>query len=477
MKNKIFAFGVAVFIIVSAKPVSAQKILTLRQCIETGLSNNLDVLQSELTMQGSKVDRNQAKLNLLPFVSGNAGESFNQGRSIDPYSNSPVTQNYNASQFGLNSGVVLFSGLTNQNRIKQTVLAFEASKMDWQQVKDNLTINIILAYLQVLSSDDQLTLARNQAGLSGKQVERLQVLDKEGAIKPADLSTLKGQYAGDQLSIINAENNLETARLSLCQLMNIPYSKDLALEKIDLATFGVKNDDAPDKIYQSALNSLALVKAVDLRKQSAEKALKVSQGGLFPTLSFGFNAFTNYSSLARQSQYINTNYLPTTDSAFAGGTTKYPVYRFQDNFTPPSKIGYKDQLNNNIYTSYGFTLDIPIFNRLQQRSRIKQARLLLRGADLIAKTTRTRLSQSIDLAYVNMVSASGRHKAVLDQVDAYKESFRAAEISFNEGAINSVEYLQVKNFNDQANINLINAMYDYILRSKVLDYYEGKPLW
>jgi len=220
-----------------------------------------------------------------------------------------------------------------------------------------------------------------------------------------------------------------------------------------------------------------MIKAVDFRRQSAEKGLKVARGGLFPTLSFGFNAGTNYSSVASQSQFVNRSYVPTTDSAFAGGNTKYPVYRFQDNFTPPSIIPYRDQLDNNISTSYGFTLNIPIFNRLLQRNTIKQAKITLKNSELVAKTTRTRLNQSVNQAYFNMVSASGRHTALVEQVSAYKESFRAAEISFNEGVINSVEYLQVKNLNDQANINLINAMYDYVLRSKVLDYYEGKPLW
>jgi len=216
MKNRFFILGLTVAAIVFTVSGNAQTKLTLKQCIDTGLSNNLDVLQSELTMQSTKIDMNQAKLNLLPDLNGQAGQNFAQGRSIDPYSNSPVTQNYNTSQFGLNSGIVLFSGLSYQNRIKQTVLAFQAAKMDWQQVKDNLTINIILAYLQVLNSNDQLVQAKNQADLSGKQVERLQIMDKEGAVKPSDLATLKGQYAGDRLAIVNTENNVETSKLSLC---------------------------------------------------------------------------------------------------------------------------------------------------------------------------------------------------------------------------------------------------------------------
>jgi len=220
-----------------------------------------------------------------------------------------------------------------------------------------------------------------------------------------------------------------------------------------------------------------LIKAVDLRQQSAVKAVKVARGQLFPTLSFGANVSTSYSSVARQNQYLNTSYGPSSDSAYVNSTTKYPVYKYQDNFSPLTKIGFQDQLDNNIYTSYGFTLNIPLFNSFLQRNRVKQAKINLRSRELTARSTRTQLNQSINQAYINMSSAADRYTTIVEQVNTFTESFRAAEIRFNEGVFNSVEYLTVKNSIDRANINLINARYDYVLRMKILDYYEGKPLW
>lgn len=468
-------FIVILFLVINKAGIAQNK-LTLQQCIETGLTNNLDVLQSQLLMESDKINMRQARLNLLPDLNGSAAQTFSQGRSIDPYSNSPVTQGVSSSNFSLSSGVILFNGLSLQNTIRQNSLAYQASKMDWQQVKDNLTINIILAYMQVLSNEDQLAQANNQATLSAKQVERLDVQNKEGAIRPSDLSDLKGQYAADQLSVINIQNTLKTAKLSLCQLMNIPYTKDLALERIDAGALAAKYEDTPDKIYQTALQQLALIKAVDLRKQSAEKGVKVARGQLLPTLSFSASASTAYSSVALQNQYLNTVYVPTTDSTIVNNV-KYPVYRFQDNFTPLVKIPYKDQLDNNIYTSYGFNLNIPIFNAFFQRNRIKQAKITLKNREFIAKTTKTQLQQSIEQAYINMTSASDRYKTLLEQVNAYTESFTAAETRFNSGLGNPIDYLTAKNNLDRANINLITAKYDYVLRTKILDYYQGKQLW
>ena len=450
--------------------------LTLRQCIDTALTNNIDVLQSQLQAQSDKVSMQQSKLNLFPYVNGSAGQDFSQGRSIDPYSNAPVTQSVSSSNFGVNSGITLFNGFALQNLIKENSLNYQASKMDLQQAKDNLTINVILAYLQVLSTGDQLTQAKSQADVSGGEVERLKILNQQGAITPSELSDLQGQYANDQLSIINAQNSHETAKINLCKLMNIPYSKDLAFEKIEPESFATKYESTRDQIYQAAIQQLALIKSVDLKTQSAEKDLKVQRGRLFPTLSFGFNASTNYSSVAFQNQFINSTYIPTSDSALVNNV-KYPVYRFQNNFTPATRIPYGDQLNNNIYTSYGFNLNIPIFNRLTQRNTIKQAKIFLQSKQLIAKTTRTQLGQSIDQAYVDMLSASDRYKVTLDQVNAFTTSFDAAAVRFKNGVGTSHDYLLSKNYLDQANINLINAKYDYVLRTKILDYYQGKQLW
>ncbi len=449
--------------------------LSLRQCIETGISNNFDVQQRLLQAQSDEANWKQSRLNMFPDLNASAGHSFNQGRSIDPFTNSPVTQSFNSSNYSIGSGVTLFNGLAIQNNIKQNSLTSQASKMDWQQEKDNLTINIILAYLQVLSNTDQLVQAKSQADLSYQQVERLNVLNSEGAIKPSDLFDLKGQYASDQLAIINIQNILETAKINLSQLMNVPYNKDMVLEKMEESSFASRYEDTPDQIYRDALEQLALVKAAEFRKQSAEKAIKVARGQLFPTLQFNGSAFTNFSSVAMLNNYVNTTDVTSSDYVLVNGSPTPVIYK-RDNFNA-TKINYNDQLNNNLYTSVGFNLNIPIFNSLRQRNRIKQAKIILKTRDLALTTTKTQLSQAIDQAYVNMNTASERYKTILEQVNAFNESFRAAGIRFQQGVGNSIDYLTAKNNLDKANINLIIAKYDYVLRTKILDYYQGKPLW
>lgn len=449
--------------------------LTLKQAVETGIANNLLVQQSGLQVQTDEINWKQSKLNLLPNLNGSASSGINQGRSIDPSTNSYSTQQISFASYGLSSGVVLFNGLTLRNSIKQNSLAYEASKMDWQQAKDNLTINIILAYLLVLNNEDLLQQSHNQEELTKKQVDRLNILNNEGAIAPSLLSDLKGQYASDQLTIISTQNSLETSKIDLSQLMNINYDKTMQLERISAESFMTKYENSSDNIYQTALQQFSLIKAVDLRRQSAEKRVSVAKGGLFPTLSLNGSANTNYSNAARNDVFLNTTNLVTTDYVVVNGNN-VPVIHPQDYFSS-QKIGYGKQLNNNLFTSISLNLRIPIFNSLQARNKIQLATIDLKNNEFIASTTKTQLQEFIEQAWINMNTAWDRYKVLLDQVNAYLESFGAADIRFNAGVGNSVDYLTAKNNLDRANINLISTKYDYVLRTKILDYYQGRQLW
>ena len=468
--------GLFIFLIWCGSSFSQQAATyTLQQCVDAALKNNLVVQQAELQAKRDEINFKQAKYDMLPDLNGSVYHGINRGRSIDPFSNSYIDQQITTANYGLNSGVVLFNGFSMQNAVKQNKLAFDASKMDWQQQKDNITINVILAYLQVLSSEDALTQMSNQAALSKQQVDRLEILNREGAIPPSQLSDLKGEYAGNQLGIINTESTVQLAKMSLCQLMNMPYSKTMMVERIETGSLANKYEDAPDKIYETSLKQFAQIKATDLRVASAEKGVKVAKGQLFPTLSFGLNANTNYSSAATQDVFTGNALVSTSDYVTVSGT-QYNVTRQVSNFTS-SKVGYGNQLKNFLFTSYGLNLRIPVFNAFRQRNKIRLAELSLKNSQAVASTAKTQLQQAIEQAYINMTSASDRYKTLLQQAEAFKESFKAAESRFTNGVGTTTDYLIAKNNLDRTNINIINARYDFLLRTKVLDYYQGKQLW
>jgi outer membrane protein len=428
------------FFLLTAISATAQHTLTLQQCIDSSLAHNIPVKQYELLAQSAQVNWKQARMNLLPDLNANISHGLNSGRSIDPFTNTYVTQSVNTATYGMNSGLTVFNGLTLQNRIRETASAYEASRMEWQQQKDELVLNVILSYLTVLNNEDRVQVALKQTEISQQAVDRLTVLNNQGAIKPSDLSDLKGQLMNDQLAVLTAKDQLETSKLLLAQWMNKPYDTHMKLERINVEEALTAYAGTPDDVYQSSLNQFAQVKAVELRRKSAEYSVKTARGQLYPSVSVGAGINTNYSSIAQ-----------------SGG----------------QKISYTNQLRNNRYTSVGVGVSIPIFNGSFARNRIKLADINLRNNELVEENTRLQLRQLIDQAYLSMTNAFERYKVLLDQVNAYQESFRAAEVRYQAGVGTSIDYLTAKDRLDRANVNLLNAQYDYILRKRILDYYRG----
>ncbi|MBS1754454.1 MAG: TolC family protein [Ferruginibacter sp.] len=459
------------FLFFTSNAFSQENKFTLNQCIETALHNNTLVKQAGLRADAAGVNLKQAKNNLLPAVNGSFNYGFQQGRSVNPITNSYINQQLNSSNVGLNGSITLFNGMRLQNIIKQNRFAYDASKMDEQQEKDNLRLNVILAYLQVLSNEDVLAIGKEQVEVTKKQVERMAILAKEGAVGNYQLSDLKGQLANEEIANINAENNLQQSKLALCQLMNIKYNSELMLDKTSVEMPTTKYADSTEDVYQSALKNFALVKSNELKIKSSDKAVKVARSGFYPTISFNANLGSDYSSLAQTLTPTNMVETATGDYVIINGNQS-PVLQQQQNYSS-TKTGYLRQLNNNLGTFAGINIRIPLFNGFQTKNNIKLSNISLTNAKLELENTKLQLRQNIEQAWLDMNSSFEKYKVLTGQVADFKESFRAAEVRFNAGVINSTEYLISKNNFDRASTNLAQAKYEYSFRTKVLDYYKG----
>jgi len=451
---------------------TAAENLTLQQCIELALKNNSDVQRGEVTSGIAKANWQGAKGYMIPTLNGDASTGLQKGRNIDPYTNSYSNQNTNYSNYSLTTSLTLFNAFSIQNNIKQNKLAFKASEFEVQQSRDIVALNVILQYLQILTNEDLLSAAMQQQDVSHKQVERLEILNQEGNISPDLLYDLKGEYANNQLTVVNAQNDLETAKVSLAQLLNIPYKRNRGVERLTLSDFVENTMNNTDSIYQAALQNLAVVKAAELRNSSALYGVKTYRAQRYPSLYFNGGIFTNYSSLATTQEYINSDDVETSSYVINGGS-KLPVIAKQDNYEA-NKIPYGNQFSNNFNSSVSIGISIPLLNNFRNKTQIKTAVLQQKDAEIVLNNTKIQLQQNVSQAYIYVTSAKSRFVTLTEQANAYQESFRVAEIKFNAGAINSVDYLVAKNNLDQSNLSLIIAKYDYVLRSMVLDYYSGK---
>jgi outer membrane protein len=324
----------------------------------------------------------------------------------------------------------------------------------------------------VLNSEDQLDVAKKQEEVSGKQVERLEIVFKEGAAAAYTVSDLKGERASNRVAVVNAGNNLEQARIELCRFMGIPHDANIKLNREDIALTVSGYDASSAEVYAESLNRMAMVKATSHREMAATKAVKVAKGALWPTVGLSGALATSYSSAAEKYSIVDEFYA-TTDNYVISNGTQLPVYSKQQNLKQ-DEFGFATQYNNNLNAQFGLNVQVPILNRFTVRNRIKQAKIDLKNAEAVTYNTSVQLQQDVDQAHNNMVAAFNRYSILKEQVEAMQESFRAAEVRFGNGVINSAEYLVIKNAYDRSAVNFTQAGYEYVLRTRILDYYRGR---
>jgi outer membrane protein len=413
--------------------------ITLQQCVDIAIKNNLTVKQDSLTAQQARIGFVQAKDNLIPSITGGANRDLTSGRATNPVTNAYITQSVTSDNYNLNGSVTLFNGLALQQAIKQASLAYQSGKMAFQAAKDLITINVITNYLQVLDATDQLGQTKSQLAVAKENVDIAQVKESDGAnLTASTLSDFKGNYASGQVNVVLAQNALEAGKLSLFQLMNIPYNRDAELQPINAQDLTGQYGVNADQVYQTALDKLAEVKAATLMRESAEKGVQYAKGLLYPQLFLSSGIGTNYSNLNTES--------------------------------------YFDQFRNNYGTYIEFGLNIPIFTNHLKKNAVALAKLNLLNYQYIEDNTKIQLKQSVQQAYYNMVDAYNRYQALDAEVNAYTESYRIQKIRLDAGVITSDLFLLSKNNLDAANLSFIGAKYDYFIFSKILDYYQGKLL-
>jgi len=306
-----------------------------------------------------------------------------------------------------------------------------------------VTVNVITNYLAILDNKEILSATKSQLAVQQETVDRMKVLEEQGANKAAsDLTDQEGQLASNRVAVVNAQNSLDAAKLNLFQQMNIPYQPNAKFADLSAENLTGGEGIDPDKAYQIALQQFAAVKAATLSRLSAEKAVASARGLLAPSLTLTGGLGTNY---------FNT----ATDS------TGRP-------------ISYNEQFRNNYSLSLQIGLNIPIFSHGVNRNNLNRAKINALYSRDIEENSKIVLKQNVDQAFYNMTAAYKRYQALTEQVKAYTESYRIYKLRFDEGVITSVDFIIAKNNLDGATVNLISAKYDYFIDSKILDYYQGK---
>lgn len=427
--------------VLSAGSAMAQKQWNLKQCIEYAIEHNLTIKQQEAAKDESAVDLNTAKWSRLPDLNGSASHSFNFGRSLQMDN---TYQQLNTQNTGLNlsTSIPLFTGMQIPNQIALSKLNLKAAVEDLNKAKEDISIQVTSAYLQVLFNEELAKVAHEQVALSEEMLKQKTAFFKVGKASEAELYEAKSRAAQDQLSAVQADNEYRLALLDLSQLLELPGPEDFSIvaPSIDEGKdFCILS--SPADIYSEALLIKPSIKAAQYRVEGAQKSIRIAQSGYYPQLSLGAGIATSYYNVSGRE---NGN--------------------------------FGSQLRDNFSQYIGLSLNIPIFNRFSTRNQVRKARIQQTTLNWQLEDAKKALYKEIQQAYYNAVNAESKFESSRTADEAAKASFNLMKEKYANGKATSTEFNEARTNWLKAVSDRIQAKYDYLFRTKILDFYKGVPL-
>ena len=475
MSNSIFkwkavAIGTILILGFFTNVTAQNKIWTLEDCIQHALENNIQVQQNELNQKLADYDLKQAKYNVLTDLNGFATHGYNFGQTIDPFTNQFANTQVQSNSFSLSSTFTIFNGFRNVNTIKRNQAQQEAANLDLEKMKNDISLNIANSFLAILFNQELLKNAEAQLRVTQLQINRIAQQVKAGALPEGALKDINSQFATEELNVVNAENQLNISKLNLAQLLRLESFDDFEIVSPNLNNFnGVKELISPGSLYLSALETMPEVKSAEFGLYTAHKNTQIARSGYLPTLSVSGSIGTGYSGINREvigfedPEIIRTSsFTSSGEEVFTTSTT--PIFRDKP---------FTDQFSENENKTIRFSLAIPIFNRISARIGVKRTLIQEQVADLNYESTKLTLRQNIESAYNDANAALKRYKAAEKSVAALETSFAYTEERFKVGIINSFDFNNEKNRLINAQSELLQAKYNYIFSTKVLDFYQG----
>jgi outer membrane protein len=436
--------------------LSQQKVWSLVDCITYAIDNNIQIKQQVIQTEFQKNSLDLAKFKLLPTLNGSASQNYSFGRALDQttyqFTNHQKVQSNN---FYLGGNLNIFNGLQNYNTIKMNQYQLLAGEQDLQGIKDNIALTVALDYLQILLNKELVAANGNQLQITLQQIEKTKKLVDAGSSARGNLLQIEAQAAQEELQLINIKNQLDLSYLNITQLLELqtPVGFEIVVPEISVDSNAIISGNI-DEIFSVAQGTRPEVKSSELNLNASEYGLKVSRGGRSPRLSMNSSFSTGYSDIRKKINGLDP-------------VTLEPLY---------GTYSFADQVNDNISWGIGITLNIPILNGWQVNKNISNSKLSVQSSRYTLEGTKKTLYKNIQQAYSDAVAALKKYNAGKKAVTYTEESFRYTEQKFNVGLVTPVDYNVAKTQLLKAQSDLAQSKYEYIFKTKVLDFYKGIPI-
>ena len=453
---------------------SAQQPLTLEQCVERAEDKNLTVRDAQLSAELADRSHDQAFWSFLPNLNAGGTHGYNYGRVIDRFTNTFATDRVRTNNFWLNSDLTIYQGGRLRNTYKQTQLDEQAAIKGLEASRNDVRVEVVRGFLNVLGLRERITAAEAQAANSREQITRVQALVEAGRSARGELLDINAQLASEEYTVTDLQNQHDQALLQLGQALRLEPAEmngfDIATPQIGnliLAQPVAKEDD----VLGNVLATNPAYAQSDLNAQSAEKGVTIARSGMLPSLGFNASVGTGYS--GRNLETVGEPIISEQPiGATQNGEVVYaPSYDFATQTRPFGK-----QLDDNLNESISFTLSVPIFNNKQNSLAADRARIQHEQAKNRQESQRLSLQRDVQNALVAQRNAYRQYESARKSVEASEGSLGFAQERFTQNVITAIELNTAKVRVQQATADLINAKYSYLMAQKSLDILQGLPL-
>jgi outer membrane protein len=469
------AFVFALFIFRNSH---AQEKWDLRKCVEYAMANNITIKQQQIQANIAGLTYKQSEWSKYPSLNFNSNLGINTGRSIDRTTNQFTTESVFYNTFSLQANVDVFNWFSKKNTIAGNKLEAEAAKLTVEQLKDDISLNIAAAYLQVLLSREQVNASRLLIGQTLSQLTNTQKLVEAGSLPELNLLEVESQLAADSSTLISAQGTETQSLLFLKSLLHldaaVPF--DIVVPPIGLVPVEPIAQLQPEDVYQSALKNLPQQQINNLRLNASRKYADAAKGAMYPSISLGGSLQTNYSNSKNNARLLGFNSGGLDTIGVVSGTATpvvtpiiTPNYLF---FATP----YGSQLSDNFGNGIGISISVPIFNGRSARTNWEKQKLNVKSLELQSDLDKLTMKQDIYKAYTDAMTALQKFNASEKRVAAAERAFDLAGKRYSVGLLTTLDLLTNQNNLFRARIDRLSAQYDYVFKMKVLEFYKGQGI-
>jgi outer membrane protein len=464
---------------------SAQEKWSLVKCVQYAVDNNISVKQADLQTRFSELTFKQGKQSQLPSLNFSNNYSFRFGRAENPSTGILEDANIFNISLGLNSQVDIFNWFSKKNSIESSRLSNEADKEQVRKVQNDISLNVAVAYLQILLAREQANITRVQVSTTLEQLSNTRKRVDAGVLPELNAAELEAQLSRDSSALITAEASAQQFVLQMKALLNLDagVAFDIETPPVDKVPVEALADLQPEAVYALAIANLPQNRILDLRIQAAKKSVESAKGQMYPSIGAFANLGTNYVRFKERTIYNQelTGYAPTPLRTNAGGGVFLPIETptYKDGTTIVGYIrpdNFGSQLNANFGQGVGIGLSVPIFNGGQLRTNWERTKLQVKQWELTKQSDNQTLKQNIYSAYIDATSAMQKFNADKKGVATSGKSFEFAQKRYDLNLLSTFDLINSQNNYLRAQIQALYSQYDYVFKMKLLEFYKGQGI-